>query len=136
MNYPNKKCYCCKNCDQFTFPSATDGCRPFSHPGACVPHIFSFGGDSGIFEPAAPVKRYHASSISSSHAIPPKAQVFFLSALSRTLQPSHSSLQCGKNRAEKRLRVSQTHLSIHSNSEHLIKWREFFLKKRQHPLFS
>ena len=57
MNYPNKKCYCCKKCDQSTFPSATDGCRPFSHPGACVPHIFSFGGDSGIFEPAAPVKR-------------------------------------------------------------------------------
>ena len=68
MNYPNKKCYCCKKCDQSTFPSATDGCRPFSHPGACVPHVYLFGGDSGIFEPAAPVKRYHASSMSSSHA--------------------------------------------------------------------
>ena len=31
---PRKKIYCCENC----------GCRPFSHPGACMPHIFSFGG--------------------------------------------------------------------------------------------
>ena len=44
MNYPEKKIYCCENCDQCTFPSATDGCRPFSHPGACMPNIFSFGG--------------------------------------------------------------------------------------------
>ena len=41
---PRKKIYCCENCDQCTFPSATDGCRPFSHPGACMPNIFSFGG--------------------------------------------------------------------------------------------
>ena len=69
---PRKKRNFCKKSDQCTFPSATDGCRPFSHPGARVPHMSSFGGDSGIFEPAAPVKRYHASSISSSHARPPK----------------------------------------------------------------
>ena len=122
---PRKKNCCCKKCDQFTFPSATDGCCPFSHPGACVPHMFLFGDDSGIFEPAAPVKRYHASSMLLSHAALPIPQVFFLSALSRTLQPSHSILQYGKNRAEKGLRVSQTHLSIHSNSVHLLKQREF-----------
>ena len=68
---PRKKVYCCKKCDQFTFPSATDGCCPFSHPGACVPHMFLFGDDSGIFEPAAPVKRYHASSMLLSHAALP-----------------------------------------------------------------
>ena len=67
MNYREKKSNFWKKSNQCTFPSATDGCRPFSHPGACVPHVFLFGGDSGIFEPAAPVKRYHASSISSSH---------------------------------------------------------------------
>ena len=67
-----KKSDFCKKSDQCTFPSATDGCRPFSHPGACVPHVFLFGGDSGIFEPAAPVKRYHASSMSLSHAALPK----------------------------------------------------------------
>ena len=72
MNYREKKSNFWKKSNQCTFPSATDGCRPFSHPGACVPHVYLFGGDSGIFEPAAPVKRYHASSISSSHARPPK----------------------------------------------------------------
>ena len=39
-------------------PSLTDGCEPFSQPGACVPQRRVGTQNVGILMPAAPLKRY------------------------------------------------------------------------------
>ena len=63
-----------------TLPSATEGCDPFSQPGASVSHIFVGGHDVDILVPASPWKRNQPGPSKLSHFIETVAYVVFLSA--------------------------------------------------------